>query len=116
MEHPDIKLEIEMKYEREFGSYIPHTAGLADDSPYRGKMEFDECVDAITFLTDFLSSHNLLDIEDHPDDMDKVSAGAEQLLLEALYQVHGRWHAPESEEEETEEEDIEKEDTEEEEP
>ena len=28
--------------------------------------------------------------------MDKVSAGTEQLLLEALYQVHGRWHAPDS--------------------
>jgi len=99
MEHPNIKLEIEMKYEPEFDSYVPHAAGLADDSPYRGKMSFEECVDAITFLTDFLSSHNLLDIEDHPDDMDKVSAGTEQLLLEALYQVHSRWHTPESEDE-----------------
>jgi hypothetical protein len=97
MEHPNIKLEIEMKYEPEFESYVPHVAGLADDSPYRGKMSFDECVDAIMFLTDFLSSHNLLDVEDHPDDMDKVSVGAEQLLLEALYLVHGRWHAPTSE-------------------
>jgi hypothetical protein len=99
MEHPNIKLEIEMKYEPELECYVPHVAGLADDSPYRGKMSFEECVDAITFLTDFLSSHNLLDIEDHPDDMDKVSAGAEQLLLEGLYQVHSRWHAPESEDE-----------------
>jgi hypothetical protein len=94
MEHPDITLEIEMKYEPEFESYVPHVAGLADDSLYRGKMSFEECVDALTFLADFLSSHNLLDIEDHPDDMDKVSAGTEQLLLEAMYQVHSRWHAP----------------------
>ena len=99
MEHPNIKLEIEMKYEPEFESYVPHVAGLADDSPYRGKMSFDECVDAIMFLTDFLSSHNLLDVGDHPDDMNKVSVGTEQLLLEALYLVHGRWHAPESEDE-----------------
>ena len=99
MEHPNIKLESEMKYEPEFESYVPHTAGLADDSPYRGKMSFDECVDAIMFLTDFLSSHNLLDVGDHPDDMNKVSVGTEQLLLEALYLVHGRWHAPESEDE-----------------
>jgi len=113
MEHPNIKLEIELQYEPEFESYVPHVAGLADDSPYRGKMSFEECVDAITFLTDFLSSQNLLDIEDHPDDMDKVSAGTEQLLLEGLYQVHGRWHAPESEgaedvpSDDTEDEDIE---------
>ena len=99
MEHPNIKLEIEMRYEPEFGGYVPHVAGLADDSPYRGKMSFEECVDAITFLTDFLSSHNVLDIEDQPDDMDKVSAGTEQLLLEAMYQVHSRWHTAESEDE-----------------
>jgi hypothetical protein len=96
MDHPDIRLEIEMRYDPELGCYVPHAAGLADDSPHRGRMAFEECVDAITFLTDFLSSHNLLDVEDHPDDMDKVSAGTEQLLLEALYQVHGRWHAPDS--------------------
>ena len=104
MEHPNIKLEIEMKYEPEFGSYVPHVAGLADDSPYRGKMSFEECVDAITFLTDILSSHNLLDTEDRPDDMDKVSVGTEQLLLEAMYQVHSRWHAGESEDEGDEDE------------
>jgi hypothetical protein len=104
MDHPNIKLEIEMRYEPELGGYVPHTAGLAEDSPYRGKMAFEECVDAITFLTDFLSSHNLLDVADHPDDMDKVSAGTEQLLLEALYQVHGRWHTPESDDVDTEEE------------
>jgi hypothetical protein len=97
MEHPNIKLEIELQYEPEFDSYVPHVAGLADDSPYRGKMSFEECVDAITFLTDFLSSQNLLDIEDHPDDMDKVSAGTEQLLLETMYQVHSRWHTAEVE-------------------
>ena len=28
--------------------------------------------------------------------MDRVSAGTEQLLLEALYQVYGRWHAPDA--------------------
>jgi len=99
MEHPNIKLEIEMRYEPQFDSYVPHVAGLGDDSPYRGKMSFDECVDAIMFLTDFLSSHNLLDIEDNPDDMNKVSVGTEQLLLEALYLVHGRWHAPDSDDE-----------------
>jgi len=94
MEHPNVRLEIEMKYDPELGSYMPDTAGLADDSPYRGQMTFEECVEAITFLTDFLSSNNLLDIEDHPDDMDKVTAGSEQLLIEAMYLVHGRWHAP----------------------
>jgi len=94
MEHPDIKLEIEMVYDAEFGSYLPSTAGLADDSPYRGQMNFDECVEAITFLTDFLASYNLLEPDDHPDDMDKVSHGSEQLLVDALYQVHGRWNAP----------------------
>lgn len=97
MAHPNIKLEIEMRYDPEVEGYVPHTAGLADDSPYRGKMEFDECVDAITFLTDFLASHNLLDVGDHPDDMDKVSAGSEQLLLDALCLVHGRWQIPDSE-------------------
>jgi len=100
MEHPDIKLEIEMRYEPEFESYVPHAAGLADDSSYRDKMSFDECVDALMFLADFLSSHNLLEEDDQPDDMSKVSMGAEQLLLEALYLVHGRWHAPEPEDEE----------------
>jgi hypothetical protein len=109
MEHPNIKLEIEMRYEPEFESYVPNTAGLADDSPYRGKMSFDECTDAIMFLADFLSSHNLLDVGDHPDDMNKVSVGTEQLLLEALYLVHGRWHAPDSDEEDipAEDEDVE---------
>ncbi|MCU0915975.1 MAG: hypothetical protein MUC88_15645 [Planctomycetes bacterium] len=96
MEHPNIKLEIEMRYEPQFTSYVPHTAGLADDSHDRGKMSFDECVDAIMFLADFLSSHNLLDAGDHPDDTHKVSVGTEQLLLEALYLVHGRWHVPDS--------------------
>jgi hypothetical protein len=100
MEHPNIKLEIEMRYEPEFESYVPHAAGMAEDSPYRGKMSFDECADAVMFLTDFLASHNLLDIEDNPDDMNKVTVGTEQLLLETLYLVHGRWHAPESEDEE----------------
>lgn len=100
MEHPNIKLEIEMRYEPKFESYVPHVAGLAEGSQYRGKMSFDECVDAIMFLTDFLSSENLLDADDQPDDMNKVSVGTEQLLLEALYLVHGRWHAPESEDEE----------------
>jgi hypothetical protein len=100
MEHPNIKLEIEMRYEPKFESYVPHVAGLAEGSGYQGKMSFDECVDAIMFLTDFLSSENLLDSEDHPDDVNKVSVGTEQLLLEALYLVHGRWHAPESEDEE----------------
>lgn len=99
MEHPNLKLEIEMRYEPEFGGYVPHVAGLADDSPYRGKMAFEECVDAIMLLADFLSSHNLLDTEDQPDDMDKVSAGTEQLLLEAMYQVHSRWHMAEAEDE-----------------
>lgn len=94
MKHPNIKLNIEMGYDHELGGYGPRTAGLADDSPYRGKMTFDECVEAITFLTDFLASYNLLGPDDHPDDMDKVSEGSEQLLLEALYQVHGRWDAP----------------------
>jgi len=104
MEHPDIKLEIEMRYEPEFESYVPHAAGLADASSYRDKMSFDECVDAIMFLADFLSSHNLLDEGDDPDDLSKVSMGTEQMLLEVLYLVHGRWHAPESEEEEETEE------------
>jgi hypothetical protein len=98
MEHPNLKLEIEMKYEPEFGGYVPHVGGLADDSPYRGKLSFEECVDAITFLADFLSSHNLLDMEDQPDDMDKVSVGTEQLLLEVIYQVHSRWHMAEEDE------------------
>lgn len=102
MNHPNIKLEIEMRYDPQFESYVPHTAGLADETSFRTRMSFDECVDAIMFLTDFLSSHNLLDIEDHPDDMNKVSVGSEQLLLEALYLVHGRWHAPVSEEEDDE--------------
>ena len=31
--------------------------------------------------------------------MDKVSVGTEQLLLEAMYQVHSRWHTAESEDE-----------------
>lgn len=99
MEHPNLKLEIEMRYEPEFGGYVPHVAGLADDSPYRGKLSFEECVDAITLLADFLSSHNLLDTEDQPDDMDKITMGAEQLLLETMYQVHSRWHMAESEDE-----------------
>jgi len=94
MGHPDVKLHIEMAYDPEFGGYAPRVAGLADDSPYRGKMTFDECVEAITFFTDFLSSYNLLGPEDDPDDMDKVSEASEQLLLEALYQVHGRWDIP----------------------
>ncbi len=98
MEHPNIKLEIELRYEPEFESYVPHTAGLADDSSYQGKLSFDECTDAIMFLADFLSSHNLLEAEDQPDDMSQVSVGTEQLLLEALYLVHGRWHAAESDE------------------
>jgi hypothetical protein len=96
MEHPNIKLEIEMAYDAEFSSYLPLKAGLTDDSPYRGQMSFDECVEAITFLTDFLSSYNLLEPDDHPDDMDKVSQGSEQLLVDALYQVHGRWDGPAS--------------------
>jgi hypothetical protein len=99
MEHPNLKLEIEMRYEPEFGGYVPHLAGLADDSSYRGKMSFEECVEAITFLADFLSSHNLLDTEDQADDMDKISVGTEQLLLEVIYQVHSRWHTAESEDE-----------------
>ena len=115
MEHPDIKLEIEMVYDAELDSYVPNKAGLADDSPYRGQMNFDECVEAITFLTDFLASYNLLEPDDHPDDMDKVSHGSEQLLVDALYQVHGRWDAPpylsptgfeDDEDEEDEEEDM----------
>ena len=39
--------------------------------------------------------------------MDKVSAGTEQLLLEALYQVHGRWHAPDSDDADDDAEDLE---------
>lgn len=101
MEHPNIKLEIELRYEPEFESYVPHAAGLADDSSYQGKLSFDECADAIMFLADFLSSHNLLEAGDQPDDMSKVSIGTEQLLLEALYLVHGRWHALEEEEDES---------------
>lgn len=97
MEHPNLKLEIEMRYEPEFGGYVPHVAGLADDSPYRGKISFEECVNAIMLLADFLSSHNLLETDDQPDDMDKVSAGTEQLLLETMYQVHSRWHTAEVE-------------------
>ena len=104
MEHPNIKLEIELRYELEFESYVPHAAGLADDSSFRGKLSFDECADAVMFLTDFLSSHNLLETEDQADDMSKVSVGTEQLLLEALYLVHGRWHAPEAQGEDTAEE------------
>ncbi|MBM4026312.1 MAG: hypothetical protein FJ280_13055 [Planctomycetes bacterium] len=100
MEHPNVKLEVELKYDPQFDSYVPHTAGMADDASHGSKLTFDECVDAIMFLADFLSSHSLLGAEDHPDDMDKVSAGAEQLILEALYLVHGRWHAPASDEEE----------------
>ena len=96
MEHPNVRLEIEMRYEPKFESYVPHTAGLSDDSHYDGKLSFDECVDALMFLADFLSSHNLLKDEDQPDDVNKVSIGTEQLLLEALYLVHGRWHASES--------------------
>lgn len=94
MDHPDVKLTVELAYDPEFGGYMPRIAGLADDSPYRGRISFDDCVEAVTFLTDFLSSHNLLGPDDHPDDMDKVSEASEQLLLEALYQVHGRWDAP----------------------
>ncbi len=100
MEHPNLKLEVEMKYEPKFESYVPHVAGLAEGTHYAGKMSFDECVDAILLLTDFLSSENLLEAEDNPEDMGKVSVGTEQLLLEALYLVHDRWHAPEREEEE----------------
>jgi hypothetical protein len=104
MEHPNLKLEIELRYEPEFESYMPHTAGWAEDLVARSKLSFDECADALMFLADFLSSHNLLEAEDEPDDMNKVSVGTEQLLLEALYLVHGRWHAPEAEEEDPEEE------------
>ncbi len=99
MEHPNIRLEIELRYEPEFESYVPQAAGPAEDSSYQEKLSFDECADAIMFFADFLSSHNLLEAEDRPDDMSKVSVGTEQLLLEALYLVHGRWHAPEPEDE-----------------
>ena len=102
MEHPNVKLEIEMKYEPQFESYVPGAAGLAPDCRYRGRMSFDECVDAIISLADFLSGHNLLDVQDNPNDATKVSMGTEQLLLEALYLVHDRWHAAEAEEEEEE--------------
>jgi hypothetical protein len=109
MEHPNIRFEMEMAWDPQVEGYMPQIAGLADDSPYRGKIAFDECVDAITFLADFLASHNLLGPNDHPDDMPLVSAGSEQLLLEALCQVHGRWDIPMPgmEEEEDEEEDEE---------
>ncbi len=96
MEYPNIKLEVEMRWEPQFGRYGPHIAGHAEGSPRRRRMSFEECVDAIMFLTDFLSSENLLDLADHPDDMDKVTEGSEQLLLETLYLVHGRWHPPDS--------------------
>jgi hypothetical protein len=115
MEHPNVKLEIEMAWDPQVEGYMPHTAGLADDSLYRGKIAFDECVDAINFLADFLASHNLLGPSDHPDDMNVVSAASEQLLLEALCQVHSRWDIPmpgmeeDEEEEEEDEEDGEEE-------
>ena len=95
MGHPNITLEVQMRWEPELGRYGPEVAGHAEGSPRRRRMSFDECVDAITFLTDFLSSENLLDLEDHPDDMDKVTSGSEHLLLEAMHQVHDRWHPPE---------------------
>jgi hypothetical protein len=112
MEHPNIKLEVEMKYEPKLESYVPHVAGLAEGSRYEGKMSFDECVDAILLLTDFLSSENLLEAQDNPEDMGKVSVGTEQLLLEALYLVHDRWHAPEREEEDLPTEEASSDDTE----
>ena len=112
MENPNIKLEVEMRYEPKFESYVPHIAGLAEGSHLEGKMSFDECVDAILLLTDFLSSENLLEPEDNPEDMGKVSVGTEQLLLEALYLVHDRWHAPEREEEDVSAEEPSSDDTE----
>jgi len=94
MEHPDIKLQIEMTYDPEIEGYEPQLAGLADDSPCRDKMDFDECVEAIMSFVDFLAGYNLLGPDDHPDDMDKVSRGSEQLLLDALCIVHSRWDLP----------------------
>ncbi len=96
MGHPKIRLELEMRWEPELGRYGPDVAGHAEGSPSRRRMSFDECVDALMFLADFLSGENLLDLEDHPDDMDKVTSGSEQLLLDAIYQVHGRWYPPET--------------------